>query len=186
MPRIGIIAGSLGQTSINREVAQALIGLAPEGVELRLIDISQLPVYTSDYDRDYPQAARDYKDALASVDGLIILTPEYLRSIPAALKNALEWGSHPTGQSSFNRLPVAIGGVTKGGLGTVAAQQGLRAILGHLNAPTMGQPELFLRYSPEVFPGDGVIADQAMANHLSAYLEAAVQHVELHAPLAAL
>ena len=183
VPRIGVIAGSLHSTSINREVADALIALAPEGVDLRLIDISRLPVYTPDYDSDYPQAARDYKDALASVDGLIILTPEYLRSIPAALKNALEWGSHPTGQSSFNRLPVAIGGVTKGGLGTVAAQQGLRAILGHLNAPTMGQPELFLRYSPEVFPGDGVIADQAMANHLSAYLEAAVRHIELHAPV---
>jgi len=186
VPRIGVIAGSIGRASINSEVAQALVALAPEGVEMHLIDISQLPVYTSDYDRDYPQAARDFKDALASVDGLIILTPEYLRSISAALKNALEWGSHPTGMSSFDRLPVAIGGVTKGGLGTVAAQQGLRAILGHLNAPTMGQPELFLRYSPEVFPGNGVIADQAMADRLEAYLAAAVRHIELHAPVAAL
>ena len=186
MPRIGIIAGSLGQTSINREVAQALIGLAPDGVELHLIDISQLPLYSSDYDRDYPQAARDYKDALESVDGLIILTPEYLRSISAALKNALEWGSRPFGTNSFNRLPVAIGGVTKGGLGTVAAQQGLRAILGHLNAPTMGQPELFMRFSPEVFPGNGVINDQAMADQLKAYVAAVAQHVELHAPVGAL
>src|SRR6187402_1821456 len=105
VPRIGVIAGSLHSTSINREVADALIALAPEGVDLRLIDISRLPVYTPDYDSDYPQAARDYKDALASVDGLIILTPEYLRSISAALKNALEWASHPSGQSSFDRLP---------------------------------------------------------------------------------
>ena len=183
--RIGVIAGSLRNTSINREVAEALIALAPAGVEMHIIDISELPVYSPDYDRDYPKAAREYKDALASVDGLIILTPEYLRSITAALKNALEWGSHPTGESSFDRLPVAIGGVTKGGLGTVAAQQGLRAILGHLNAPTMGQPELFLRYTPEVFPGNGVIGDQAMADRLSAYLDAAVRHVELHAPVAA-
>lgn len=185
MPTIGIIVGSLASTSINREVAKALINLAPDGVELEFIDISQLPVYSRDYDADYPAAARALKEHVESVDGVLIVTPEYLRSIPGALKNALDWASRPWGTNSFNGKPVAITGVSVGSIGTAAAQQGLRAILGHLNAPTMGQPEMFLSFSKDAFPGNGEVADDAVAGLLTNWLNAAVAHIEQHAPVGA-
>lgn len=185
MPRVGIIVGSLSSTSINREVARAMINLAPDGTELEIIDIAALPMYSPDYDANYPAAARTFKEHVESVDGVIIVTPEYLRSIPGVLKNALEWASRPWGTNSFNGKPVAIAGVSVGAIGTAAAQQGLRAILGHLNAPTMGQPELFLRFSKEAFPGNGVVEDDAVAGLLSNYLTAASAHIELHAPVGA-
>jgi len=185
MTRIGIIAGSLSSTSINREVALAIAGLAPEGVEFTPLDYAGLPVYSPDFDADYPAAARRWKAEIEAVDGVVIVTPEYLRSIPGGLKNALEWASRPYGTNSFNGKPVAIAGASRGPIGTAAAQQGLRAILGHLNAPTMGQPEVFLRFNPEVFPGGGRIADTATEALLARFVESAVAHIRLHAPVAA-
>jgi chromate reductase len=185
MPHVGIIVGSLHSKSINRELAHALIALAPEGSELEIIDISQLPMYSPDHDADYPAAAREFKQHVESVDGVIIVTPEYLRSIPGVLKNALEWASRPWGTNSFNGKPVAIAGASVGAIGTAAAQQGLRANLGHLNAPTLGQPEVFLRFSPEVFPGNGEVTDDAVSGLLQNFLTAAIDHIERYAPVAA-
>jgi len=180
MTRIGYIVGSTSKRSINATVAQALVALAPAGVELVKLDWSELPIYTYDTDGDFPAAGRAWKDAIESVDGIIILTPEYLRSVPGGLKNALDWASRPWGTNSFNGKPVAIGGVSVGAIGTATAQQHLRAILAHLNAPTMGQPELFLKFSPEVFPGNGTVTDDSMVGLLSGYLDAVVAHVQLH------
>ena len=112
--RIGVIVGSLSSTSINRTVASNLAHLAPEGVELVDIDWSGLPLYRPDYDADFPAVAREFKDAIAAVDGVIIVTPEYSRSLPGALKNALDWTARPWGQASLSGKPVAIMGVSIG------------------------------------------------------------------------
>lgn len=182
MLRIGLIVGSLSSRSINRVVATALSRLAPEGVEFVDLDFSNLPLYTPDADGDYPAAARQWKADIEAVDGVIILTPEYLRSIPGSLKNAIDWASRPWGTNSFNGKPVAIAGASVGNIGTAAAQQHLRAILGHLNAPTLGQPEVFLKFAPTDFGADGEILNDATRTALERFVTAAVAHVAHHQP----
>ncbi len=169
---IGYIVGSISSTSINRQLAKALAKLAPEGVELVEIPIKDLPFYTPDFDADFPQVARDYKQAIADVDGVIIVTPEYSRSIPGVLKNALDWSARPYGQASFSGKPVAIIGGSGGGIATAAAQQHLRAILGHFNAITLGQPEGFIQITPGLIAEDGSITVESTAEFLSGFLSA--------------
>ncbi|NYI40843.1 NADPH-dependent FMN reductase [Demequina lutea] len=181
MPRIGIIVGSLAKNSINKKVAQALVGLAPADAELTMLDFSELPLYSYDYDANYPQVAKDWKASIEEVDGIIIVTPEYSRSIPGALKNALDWASRPWGTNSFNGKPVAVMGASIGATGTAIAQQHLRTILAHLNAPTMGQPETFFQYNAAAFAPSGEIQDQGAAGVLQNFVDAAVAHVERNA-----
>lgn len=178
MPRIGYIVGSLSSASINRKVSKALVALAPEGVELVELNYANLPLYTPDFDADYPAEGRAWKQAIEDVDGVIIITPEYLRSLPGGLKNALDWASRPWGTNSFNGKPVAIAGASVGAIGTAAAQQHLRSILGHLNAPTLGQPEVFLRFEPTSFGPNGEVLDEGTKAVLEGFLSAAVAHVE--------
>ena len=179
MLRIGVIVGSLSSTSINRKVANTLPSVAPEGVEFVFLDYSALPFYSQDAEANFPAEARAWKDSIAAVDGVIIVTPEYSRSLPGALKNALDWAARPYSQGSFNGKPVAIMGVSGGPFGTVAAQQHLRSILGHYNAPTLGQPETFLRFNAEDFVGDQVIGESTRTS-LEHFVAATVKHVALH------
>ena len=183
--RIGYIVGSLSSTSINRKFARAFVALAPEGVELVELNYKELPVYSPDVDGDYPQAALDWKSSIESVDGIIILTPEYLRSIPGALKNAIDFASRPWGTNSFNGKPVAIAGASVGAIGTAAAQQHLRAVLGHLNAPTLGQPEVFLQYRADAWDAEGALVDERTTALLQGFLGAVVTHVDRYATVAA-
>jgi len=180
MLRIGVIVGSTSSKSINRYVSSHFASIAPEGVEFVELDWSLLPLYRQDYDADYPAVAQDWKDSIAAVDGVIIVTPEYSRSLPGALKNALDWAARPYGTGSLNGKPVAIMGVSGGPIGTAAAQQHLRAILGHLNAPTLGQPEVYLRFNAENY-ADGRIVDDATSGILGHFLEATAKHVALYA-----
>lgn len=174
---IGYIVGSISSTSINRSLATALEKLAPEGTTLVEIPIKDLGFYSPDQDADYPQVARDFKQAIADVDGVLIITPEYSRSIPGVLKNALDWSARPWGQGSFNEKPVAVIGGSIGGVGTAAAQQHLRAILGHYNALTMGQPEGFIHITPGLITEDGDVTNAGTAEFLTAWLEAFNLHI---------
>ena len=185
MPRIGVIVGSLAANSINRTVAHTFPALAPEGTEIVFLDFSQLPLYSYDYDADYPAVARDWKASIEAVDGVIIVTPEYSRSIPGALKNALDWAARPWGTGSFNGKPVAIMGASIGPTGTAAAQQHLRAILGHYNAPTMGQPETYFQFRPAEFGENGEILSDNTRGILTNFVHAAAEHVARFAPVAA-
>ncbi|TQJ30229.1 NADPH-dependent FMN reductase [Microbacterium sp. SLBN-146] len=169
---IGYIVGSISSTSINRRLAKALERLAPEGTTLVEIPIKDLPFYSQDFDADFPQVARDFKQAIDDVDGVIIVTPEYSRSIPGVLKNALDWSARPWGQGSFNGKPTAVIGTSGGPIGTAAAQQHLKAILSHYNAPTLGQPEAYIQSLPGVFTDTGEVTDDQMAEFLVGYLEA--------------
>lgn len=185
MPTVGVIVGSLNSNSINRELAKAIVKRMPEGAVARFIEIKDLPLYTPDADADYPAAARQFKQEIESADGIIIVTPEYSRSIPGALKNALDWAARPWGTNSFKGKPVAIAGASAGPIGTAAAQQHLRAILGHLDTLTLGQPETFVRFDRDAFPGDGEIADPATAGVVDAFVAAAVAHIERFSRVAA-
>lgn len=170
--RIGYIVGSISSTSINRRLSRVLANLAPEGTELVEIAIKDLPFYSPDYDADIPQVARDFKQGIADVDGVIIITPEYSRSIPGVLKNALDWSARPYGEMSFYGKPVAVIGTSGSGIATAAAQQHLRAILGHFSSVTMGQPEGFIQDRPGLFTDDGQVTDENTAGFLVGYLEA--------------
>ena len=184
---IGYIVGSISSTSINRRLATALTQIAPEGVTLVEIPIADLPFYSPDLDADFPLVARDFKQAIADVDGVIILTPEYSRSIPGVLKNALDWSARPYGQASFNGKPTAVIGTSGGPIATAAAQQHLKAILSHYNAPTLGQPEGFIQSTPGLFTDNGEITDDTTAAFLVSYLEAFTQLIAryVHEPVSA-
>ena len=180
---IGYIVGSISSTSINRRLAKALERLAPEGTTLVEIPIKDLPFYSPDYDADFPQVARDFKQAIDEVDGVIIVTPEYSRSIPGVLKNALDWSTRPWGQGSFNGKPTAVIGTSGGPIGTAAAQQHLKAILSHFNAPTLGQPEGFVQSTPGLVADSGEITNDQTAEFLVGYLEAFGALVDRYAPV---
>lgn len=170
---IGYIVGSISSTSINRRLANALARLAPEGTTLVEIPIKGLPFYSPDYDvSGFPQEALDFKRAIAEVDGVIIVTPEYSRSIPGVLKNALDWSTRPYGQASFQGKPTAIIGTSGGAISTAAAQQHLRAILGHFDAPALGQPEGYIQSTPGLFGEDGEVTNDDTAAFLRQYLDA--------------
>src|SRR6188768_5244 len=105
--RVGYLIGSLSRSSINRLLAKALVRLAPAELDMTDIPLGDLPLYNRDYDHDYPPVARSFKDAIAAVDAVLFVTPEYNRSIPGALKNAIDWASRPYGKNSFARKPSA-------------------------------------------------------------------------------
>ncbi|GAA1997186.1 NADPH-dependent FMN reductase [Microbacterium ulmi] len=170
--RIGYIVGSLSKASINRRLARALVRLAPADVEFVEIPIGDLPLYNRDFDADYPQVARDFKTALADVDGVVIVTPEYSRSIPGALKNALDWAARPWGQNSFARKPTAVIGTSGGGIATAAAQQHLKAILLHLDAIVLGQPEGYIQSTPGLITDDGEVTNESTSEFLAGYVKA--------------
>jgi chromate reductase, NAD(P)H dehydrogenase (quinone) len=168
--RVGYFVGSLSSTSINRVLSKALIRLAPEDLEFTEIPIRHLPLYSPDYDNDYPPEARTLKDAIAGVDAVLFVTPEYNRSIPGALKNAIDWASRPWGQNSFDHIPAAVIGASIGQIGTAIGQQSLRGVLSFCNARQMTAPEAYVRYSPDIFSDDGEVTDDTMREFLRNYM----------------
>ena len=168
--QVGYFVGSLSSTSINRELAKALIRLAPEDLEFHEIAIRDLPLYSPDFDANYPPEALALKEAIHSSDAVLFVTPEYNRSIPGALKNAIDWASRPWGQNAFDHIPAAVIGASIGQIGTALAQQSLRGVLSFCNARQMTAPEAYIQYSKEVFPGDGEVADESVKAFLSAYM----------------
>ena len=165
--KVGYLVGSLSSTSINRELSKALIRVAPEELEFAEIPIGNLPLYSQDYDASFPPEPLALKEAIA----ILIVTPEFNRSIPGALKNALDWASRPWGQNSLDQMPAAVVGASVGQIGTALAQQSLRGVLSFCNARQMTAPEAYIRYSAELFPGDGEIADESTKAFLTDYME---------------
>jgi NAD(P)H-dependent FMN reductase len=168
--KAGYIVGSLATASLNRTLAKALVRLAPPDLEFAEIPIKDLPVYSYDYDAHYPAAGRALKHALASVDAVLFVTPEYNRSIPGGLKNAIDWASRPPGQNSFAGKPSAVIGASPGRLGTALAQVSLRAVLGYLNSPQMNTPEAYVQLSPGQITDEGDVTDVRMAQFLQKFV----------------
>jgi len=168
--RIGYLVGSLAKGSINRTLSKALIALAPDDLEFTEIPIGNLPLYSWDYDADYPPEGRALKDAIAASDGLLIVSPEYNRSIPGALKNAIDWGSRPWGANSFARKPTGIIGASPGGIGTAVMQSSMRAVLSFLDAPQLNAPEAYITFRPDDFGPDGEVRNESTADFLRHYM----------------
>src|SRR3954467_4201154 len=176
--KIGYLVGSLSSTSINRVLAKALIRLAPEDLEFAEIPIGNLPLYSQDYDPHFPPEARALKEAISASDALLFVTPEYNRSIPGALKNAIDWASRPWGQNAFHHIPAAVIGASTGAIGTAVAQQSLRAVLSFCNARQMTAPEAYIQFSHDVFTDDGEVSDEATEAFLRDYMIEFRDHLE--------
>jgi chromate reductase len=167
---VGYFVGSLASKSINRKLANALVLLSPADLTLREIPIRDLPLYSYDFDADYPPAGRALKEAIASVDAVLFVTPEYNRSIPGSLKNAIDWASRPRGQNSFARKPSAIVGTSPGKIGTAVAQQHLRSIMAFCNSPLMNAIEAYIEFTPGLITDDGTVTNESTEEFLRNYM----------------
>jgi chromate reductase len=174
---VGYFVGSLSSTSINRILSRSLLRLAPPDLAFTEIPIGDLPLYNPDYDTDYPPQATALKEAIARSDAVLFVTPEYNRSIPGALKNAIDWASRPWGQNSFHHIPAGVIGASIGAIGTALAQQSLRGVLSFCNARQMTAPEAYITYSPERFRDDGEVIDESTANFLKDYMAEFRDHI---------
>src|SRR6478609_2713873 len=169
--KIGYFVGSLSSHSINRTLSKALIRLEPAELAFTEIPIKELPLYSPDFDAAFPPEAQALKDAIAESDGILFVSPEYNRSIPGALKNAIDWGSRPWGTNSFARKPTGIIGASPGGIGTAVMQSSFRSVLSFLDAPQLNAPEAYIRFVPEAYGKDGEVKDEATAGLLRHYME---------------
>jgi chromate reductase len=176
--KVAYFVGSLSSASINRKLSQALIKLAPHDLDFTEIPIDNLPLYSPDFDSDYPPEAQALKDALAASDAVLFITPEYNRSIPGALKNAIDWASRPWGQNSFDHMPAAVIGASIGQIGTAVAQQSLRGVLSFCNARQMTAPEAYVYFKPEVYAESGEVTDEETAGFLRNFMQEFRIHVE--------
>lgn len=167
---VGYFVGSLAKGSINRKLAKALVRLAPAELVLTEIPFRDLPLYCYDFDADFPPAARDLKSALAAVGAVLFVTPEYNRSIPGGLKNAIDWASRPYGQNSFSRKPSAIIGTSPGKIGTAIAQAHLRSIMAFCNSPLMNSIEAYIQFEKDLITDDGEITNESTAAFLRGFM----------------
>lgn len=180
MSRIAIVVGSLRRDSFNRQLAEAMTRLPQaEGHEFAVLEIGDLPLYNQDDDANPPAAAVRLKQEVRAADGVMVVTPEYNRSIPGVLKNALDHASRPYGDSAWAGKPAGVIGASVGAQGTAMAQQHLRSVLAYLDMPTLGQPEAFIHVGEGSFNGDGT-AGEKLAPFLGKWLAAYLKWVERH------
>lgn len=168
--RIGVIVGSLSSSSINRRLSHALQKLAPEELDFVEIEFRDLPLYSQDYDADFPAPARAWKEAIDGVDAVLFVTPEFNRSIPGGLKNAIDWATRPHGKNSFTRKPSAVIGASPGAIGTAVAQQHLRSLLSFCNSPQMNSPEAYIQYRKDMFDDEDNVNDESTASFLHRFM----------------
>jgi len=178
--RIAVIVGSLRRESINRRLSEALIRLAPPDLALQRVGIGDLPLYNQDDDERQAAPVLRFKGEIEASEGLIFVTPEYNRSIPGVLKNAIDHGSRPYGKSLWGGRPAGVIGATFGMIGTAAAQQHLRNILACLNVRTMGQPEAFIRITDDFFDPEGNAGPESR-EFLQKWMKRFAAWVRLHA-----
>jgi chromate reductase, NAD(P)H dehydrogenase (quinone) len=178
---IVVIVGSLRRESFNRKMASALRALAPAALVLEIVEIGQLPLYNQDLDANPPAEWKAFRDRVRKADGVLFVTPEYNRSVPAPLKNAIDVGSRPYGQSVWDKKPAAVVSVSPGAIGGFGANHHLRQSLVFLNMPAMPQPEAYIGGADKLFDASGQIANDGTRGFLTKFLDAFAQWVEKHA-----
>ncbi len=178
--RIAAVVGSLRKDSLNRKLATALAKLAPAEFSFHPVRIDDLPLYDQDDDNVQAESVKRLKQDIVSAQGLLFVTPEYNRSIPGVLKNAIDHASRPYGQSVWAGKPAGVLGVSIGANGTAMAQQHLRNILAYLDVPTLGQPEAFVQMRDGLFDADGNIGETSR-DFLQNWMEHYVAWVSKHA-----
>lgn len=175
---IAVFVGSLRKDSFNRKLTDTLTKLGPSDFSFQIVEIGSLPLYNQDDDGKPAEPVKKMKAAISAAQGLLFVTPEYNRSIPGVLKNALDHGSRPYGQSAWAQKPAGVLGVSIGQIGTAMAQQHLRNILAYLDVPTLGQPEAFLR-ADALFDQGGKLKDDSR-DFLHKWMERYVAWIKKH------
>ncbi len=177
---IAVLVGSIRRDSLNRKLANALIRLAPPEFSFKILEIGDVPLYNPDEELNPPESVRRLKSEINAAQGLLFITPEYNRSIPGVLKNAIDQASRPYGQSAWAGKPAGILGVSSGAIGTAAAQQHLRNVLAYLDVPTLGQPEAFLHGKEGFFDDAGNIANAETRKFLQGWMDRYVVWIKKH------
>jgi chromate reductase len=177
---IAVIVGSLREGSFSRKTARALANLNPERLALEIVEIGELPLYNQDLDSERPPGAwTAFRERVRAADGVLFVTPEYNRSIPGVLKNAIDVGSRPYGKSAWERQPGAVVSVTPGGLGAFGANHHLRQACVFLDMPMMAQPEAYLSHAGDFFADDASIKDPSLEKLLTRFMAAFADWVEI-------
>jgi chromate reductase len=172
--KVAVLIGSLREGSFSRRVAGALVKLAPASLTFEIIEIGDLPLYNQDLDPEgaTPPAWTRFREAVAPLDAVLFVTPEYNRSVPAALKNAIDVGSRPYGKSVWNGKPAAVVSVSPGGLGGFGANHHLRQSLVFLNMPMLNQPEAYISHAADLVADDGTVPVEATREFLRGLMTA--------------
>ena len=178
--RIALVVGSLRRDSFNKQLAQALTKLAPQPLEFATLRIDDLPLYNQDEENNPTEPVRRLKTEISASQGVLFVTPEYNRSVPGVLKNAIDHASRPYGQSAWAGKPAGVIGISVGAIGTALAQQHLRNILAYLDMPTLGQPEMFLQNKPGLLKEGGEIGDDGTRQFLQKFLDRFAAWVKFH------
>jgi chromate reductase, NAD(P)H dehydrogenase (quinone) len=178
--QIVVIVGSLRKESFNRKLADAVVRLAPSEFSFKQLQIGDLPLYNQDDDANQADSVKRLKSEILAAKGLLFVTPEYNRSIPGVLKNAIDNASRPYGQSAWAGKPAGVIGVSVGAAGTALAQQHLRNVLAYLDVPTLGQPEVFIQMKEGLFDKQGNIGD-ASRQFLQGWMDRYVAWIKKHA-----
>ncbi len=177
---IAVVVGSLRKDSFNRQLANALVKLAPPEFSFKQVQIGDLPLYNQDDDANQADSVKRLKSEISAAKGLLFVTAEYNRSIPGVLKNAIDHASRPYGQNAWAGKPAGVIGASVGAIGTALAQQHLRNVLAYLNVPTLGQPEAFIQAKEGLFDGAGNIGEASL-KFMQSWMDQYVAWVKKHA-----
>ena len=176
---VAVIVGSLRKESFNRKLAHAVIAIAPDTLAMSIVPIGDLPLYNQDLETESPPAHwTAFRDAIRGVDALLFVTPEYNRSMPGGLKNAIDVGSRPSGKSIWSHKPAAVISVTPGALGAMAANFALRQTLAGVSVATMPGPEAFIAQAGTLFADDGKLTNDSTVDFLRKFLHAFERWIE--------
>ena len=178
--QIAVVVGSLRRDSFNRQLANAIVKLAPSDFTFKQLQIGDLPLYNQDDDANQAEPVKRLKSEIAAAQGLLFVTAEYNRSIPGVLKNAIDHASRPYGKNAWAGKPAGVIGISVGAIGTAIAQQHLRNVLAYLDVPTLGQPEAFLQMKDGLFDGAGAIANPDTKKFLQGWMDSYVAWVKKH------
>lgn len=180
MKKIAVLVGSLRKESYNRKMAKALIACAPASLDFELVEIGMLPLYNEDLDTNPPRVWTQFREHMKAFDGFLFVTPEYNRSVPGVLKNALDVGSRPYGKSVWDGKPGAIVSVSISALGAFGANHHLRQSLVFLNVPAMQQPEAYIGNAAQLFDEQGALSSDSTKEFVTKYMQAFAAWVDAH------
>jgi chromate reductase len=168
--KLAVVVGSNRRESINRKLAEALVRLGSGAFDATFVRIDDLPMYNQDQEQPVPANVARFKSEIEAADGVLFVTPEHSRSIPAVLKNAIDWGARPWGKTSWPNKPAAVIGTSGGVISTAVAQQHLRAVLGNIGLNVVGG-EAYINFKPDLIDAQGKVADDNVRGFLQAFID---------------
>lgn len=180
MAKIGVVIGSIRKNSFSQQLARNIVNLLPAGYEAEFVEIANLPLYNQDYDENSPEVYTSFRETVKALDAVLFVTPEHNRSVPAALKNALDVGSRPYGANVWNGKPALIVSQSPGNLSGFGANHHLRQVLAFLNMPVVQQPEVYIGSVHELLDANGKITNQDTIGLLQSAVDAFVSLIQKH------